>query len=289
MKVGFIGLGTMGSRMAANLQKGGEQLVVFNRTQEKADSLVSGGATWADTPAAVGEQVQVLFTMLAHPAAVRESALGKDGFLDRLRPETLWVDCSTVNPSFSREMASEAETRNVRFLDAPVTGSKGPAEKGDLVFLVGGKSADVNACRPLLEMMGSKTLHVGGTGMGTALKLVNNVQLAVSMAAFSEGLVLGQSLGIPQEKLFEYLLGTSVVAPFLAGKREKIQRRDYEAEFPLQWTQKDLHLAALSAQETGVALPVTNAAKEAYQLAVRDGHGQDDFSALYAFLEKGGP
>src|SRR6266851_2667402 len=125
MKVGFIGLGTMGSRMAANLQKGGHQLVVFNRTREAAASLISRGATWADTPASVGEEAEVLFTMLAHPAAVREAALGKNGFLHRLRPGTLWVDCSTVNPSFSREMASEAQTRMVRFLDAPVSGSTG--------------------------------------------------------------------------------------------------------------------------------------------------------------------
>ena len=107
MKVGFIGLGTMGSRMAANLQKSGHEIVVFNRTREVAASLVSLGATWAETPGAVGEQAEVLFTMLAHPAAVRETALGKNGFLVRLRPQTLWVDCSTVNPSFSREMAAE--------------------------------------------------------------------------------------------------------------------------------------------------------------------------------------
>src|SRR5579872_4072786 len=191
MKVGFIGLGTMGSRMAANLQKSGHQLVVFNRTREAAAPLVSRGATRADTPAAVGEQAEVLFTMLAHPAAVRETALGKSGFLDRLRPETLWVDCSTVNPSFSREMASEAQTRKVRFLDAPVAGSREPAAEGKLTFFVGGDPVDLEACRPLLQAMGSKILHVGGHGMGTSLKMVNNLLLAVSMAGFSEGLVLG--------------------------------------------------------------------------------------------------
>ena len=111
---------------------------VFDRTREKAASLVSEGATWADTPAALGEQVEVLFTMLADPAAVKATALGPDGFLQRLRPEALWVDCSTVNPSFSRAMASEAQARKVRFLDAPVAGSTGPAAKGELVFFVGG-------------------------------------------------------------------------------------------------------------------------------------------------------
>ena len=284
MRVGFIGLGAMGSRMAAHLQKSGCHLVVFNRTRDKAASLVSQGATWADTPAAVGEQVEVLLTMLAHPAAVQETALGKSGFLDRLQPEALWVDCSTVNPSFSREMASEAQARKVRFLDAPVAGSREPAAKGELVFFVGGDAADLEACRPLLQTMGSKILHVGGHGMGTSLKMVNNLLLASSMAAFAEGLVLGEALGISRERLFDLLLGTSVVAPYLAIKREKIERGDYAPEFALQWTEKDLHLAAVSAQETGVALPLTNAAKETYQLAARHGHAQEDFSAIYAFL-----
>ena len=284
MRVGFVGLGAMGSRMAANLQKSGCHLVVFNRTRDRAAPLVSGGAIGADTPAAVGEQVEVLFTMLAHPAAVRETALGQAGFLDRLPAGALWVDCSTVNPSFSREMASEARASKVRFLDAPVAGSREPAARGELVFCVGGEATDLEACRPLLQAMGSKILHVGGHGMGTSLKMVNNLLLASSMAAFAEGLVLGQALGISQERLFDFLIGTSVVAPYLAAKRGKIERGDYAPEFALQWTEKDLHLAAVSAQETGVALPLTNAAKETYQLAVRSGYGPEDVAAIYAFL-----
>ncbi|MCW3096778.1 MAG: hypothetical protein JWL77_2396 [Chthonomonadaceae bacterium] len=284
MKVGFIGLGTMGSRMAANLQKNGHELVVFNRTPAQAAPLVSSGATLADTPASVGEQADVLFTMLAHPAAVRDMALGKKGFLDRMRRGTLWVDSSTVNPSFSREMAEEAEARSVRFLDAPVSGSKEPAAQGKLTFFVGGEEADLESCRSLLQAMGSKILHVGGHGMGTSLKMVNNLLLAVSMAGFSEGIVLGESLGIPKERLFEYLLGTPVVSPIMTAKAEKIARGDYEAEFSLQWVQKDLHLAAVTAQEVAVALPLTNAAKETYQLAVRAGYGPEDITAIYAFL-----
>ena len=283
-QLGFIGLGAMGSRMAANLQKSGRRLLVFNRSRDKGASLVSQGATWADTPAAVAEKVEVLFTMLAHPAAVREAALGQNGFLDRLRPQALWIDCSTVNPSFSREMASEAQARNLRFLDAPVAGSREPAARGELTFFVGGNAADLQACRPLLQAMGSKILHVGGHGMGGALKMVNNLLLASSMAAFAEGLVLGQALGISQERLLEFLMGTPLVAPYLAGKRQKIERGDYAAEFPLQWMQKDLHLAAVSAQEAAVALPLANAVKETYQLAARHGHAQEDFSAIYAFL-----
>jgi len=284
MKVGFIGLGTMGSRMATNLLKSRNEVVVFNRTHEAAATLVSLGATWAETPGGVGEQVDVLFTMLAHPPAVREIALGKQGFLDHLRPQTLWVDCSTVNPSFSREMATEAKARGVRFLDAPVAGSKEPAARGELVFFVGGDPADLEFCRPLLQAMGSKILHVGIHGMGTSLKMVNNLILATSLAGFSEGLILGESLGISQKRLFEYLMGSTIASPYLANKRDKIEHGDYEAEFSLKWVQKDLHLAVISAQEVAVALPLTNTAKETYQLAVRAGYGSEDITAIYAFL-----
>ncbi len=223
--------------------------------------------------------------MLAHPAAVRAAALGEGGFLDRLPPGALWIDCSTVNPSFSREMAVAAQTRKLRFLDAPVAGSRGPAAQGELAFFVGGDAADVLASSPLLRAMGSRIVHVGGHGMGAALKMVNNLLLASSMAAFAEGLVLGEALGISRDRLFEFLMGTPLLAPYLAGKREKIERGDYAPEFPLEWMQKDLHLAALSAQETAVALPLTNAAKETYQLAARDGHAHEDFSAIYSFLK----
>jgi 3-hydroxyisobutyrate dehydrogenase/glyoxylate/succinic semialdehyde reductase len=275
----------MGSRMAANLQKSGYPLVVYNRSREKAAALVSAGAVWADTPAALAAEVEVLFTMLAHPAAVREAALGTDGFLDRLRPGMLWIDCSTVNPSFSREMAAAAQARKLRFLDAPVAGSRGPAAQAGLVFFAGGNAADVEASGPLLRAMGSRIVHVGGHGMGAALKMVNNLLLASSMAAFAEGLVLGEALGISQDRLFDFLMGTPLVAPYLATKRAKIQHGDYAPEFPLEWMQKDLHLATLSAQEAAVALPLTSAAKETYQLAARDGRAHEDFSAIYPFLK----
>jgi len=284
-RVGFIGLGAMGSRMAGNLQSSGCDLVVYNRTRDKAASLVSKGASWADTPAAVAAQAEILFTMLAHPAAVEEAALGQDGFLYPLRPQALWVDCSTVNPSFSREMASLAQARKLRFLDAPVAGSREPAARGELVFFVGGDPADLEACRLLLQTMGSKIVHVGGHGMGSALKMVNNLLLASSMAAFAEGLVLGQALGISPGRLLDFLVGSPLVAPYLIGKRAKIEHGDYAAEFPLQWMQKDLHLAAVSAQEAAVALPLANATKEIYQLAARHGSAQQDFSAIYAFLD----
>jgi 3-hydroxyisobutyrate dehydrogenase-like beta-hydroxyacid dehydrogenase len=284
MKIGFIGLGIMGSRMAANLQKHGYPLIVFNRTRAKAESLLGPCGTFSDSPAKLAEQVDVLFTMLAHPDAVEQAALGRDGFLDHLKASALWVDCSSVNPSFSKKMAAEAARREVHFVDAPVTGSAGPAAEAKLIFWVGADPADLEAIRPLLLCMGNKIVHTGGHGSGTSMKMVINLLLGTGMAAFAEAMALGEGLGISRKMLFDSLLGTPAVAPFLASKREKIESGKYEAEFPLRWIQKDMHLASVSAYESGVAMPLTNAAKELYRLAMRDGHDTEDFSAIYDYL-----
>jgi 3-hydroxyisobutyrate dehydrogenase/glyoxylate/succinic semialdehyde reductase len=287
MKIGFIGLGIMGSRMAANLLKHGHTLVVTNRTRAKADLLVAGGATWADSPAAVAEQVEIIFTMLARPETVEEAVLGKDGFLSRLAKGRIWVDCSTVDPSFSKKMAAEAQARGIRFLGAPVTGSKGPAAQAKLIFWVGGDAADLEACRPLLECMGSRIVHCGGPGMGASIKMVMNQVLGTELAAFSEGLILGQSLGLSREVLFDALFNGPAAAPFVAVKRERIETGNYaQADFALRMLQKDLHLAAVSAYESGVAMPLTNVAKEIYRLAIREGHGEEDISAIYGYLAR---
>jgi len=287
MKVGFIGTGIMGSRMAANLLLNGYEVIIFNRTQDKATSLIKNGALWADTPGAVAKQVEIIFTMLANPEALMDVALGENGFLDNLAPNALWVDCSTVHPSFSRQMATAAQSKQVRFLDAPVAGSKNQASKAELVFMVGGNATDVKTCQPLFEAMGSRFIHVGECGMGTSLKLANNLLLGTSMAAFAEAVILGQALGISQEMLLKVLLGGAVAAPFLSTKKQMLELEDYEAEFPLQWMQKDLHMVAIAANEAGVAIPVTSIVKEMYRLAMQQGLGEKDFSAIHSFFKQG--
>jgi 3-hydroxyisobutyrate dehydrogenase-like beta-hydroxyacid dehydrogenase len=283
MKIGFIGLGIMGSRMAANLQKHGYSLVVFNRTRAKAEPLLGPCGTFSDSPAKLAEQVDVLFTMLAHPDAVEQAALGANGFLNHLRPNALWVDCSSVNPSFSKKMAAEAARREIHFVDAPVTGSAPVAAEAKLIFWVGADIADLERTRPLLLCMGNKIVHTGGHGAGTSMKMVINLLLGTGMAAFAEAMALGEGLGLTSKMLFDSLLGTPAVAPFLASKREKIESGNYDADFPLRWMQKDMHLATVSAYETGVAMPLANVTKEIYRLAMRDGHATEDFSAIYEF------
>jgi len=284
MRIGFIGLGIMGSRMAANLQKQGHCLVLSNRTRAKAEPLLSPCGKFVDSPAELAQQVDVVFTMLAHPDAVEQAARGTDGFLNHLRPNAIWVDCSSVNPSFSKKMAAVAARREVHFVDAPVTGSAPVAEEAKLTFWVGAGPDDLERIRSLLLCMGNRIVHTGGNGTGTSMKMVINLLLGNAMAAFAEAMALGEGLGLSQELLFDSLLGTPAVAPFLTAKREKIDNRNYEAEFPLRWMQKDMHLATVSAYDAGVAMPSTNVTKEIYRLAMRGGHDTEDFSAIYEYL-----
>ncbi len=284
MQVGFIGLGIMGSRMAARLQEGGHTLAVHNRTRAKAEPVLSAGARWADSPAEAAAGAACVVTMLSAPDAVRAAALGERGFLPAMAAGTVWVDCSTVNPSFAREMAAAAAERGVRFLDAPVSGSKGPAAEGTLAFLVGGAEGDLATVRPLLERMGSSISHCGPAGQGAAMKMVTNLLLGLGMLAFSEALVLGQSLGLEKDTLLESLLGGRMTPGFLQGRKGKFASEQFDTDFPLQWMHKDLHLVAESAFETGVTLPATSAAEEVYGLAKRAGLGGLDAAAVYRLL-----
>lgn len=284
--IGFIGLGIMGSRMAANLQKKGHTLIAYNRTPSKAQELVANGATLAKSPSDLAGRVEVLFTMVADPQSVQQVAMEANGFLNHLKPGSTWIDCSTVNPSFSRRMAAEAQRRNLRFLDAPVAGSKGPAANGDLIFLVGGDAKDLKRCDPYFSAMGRKAVHVGDTGAGAAMKMVFNLLLGNAMAAFAEGVRLGRALGVPEEQLFETLIGSPVVAPFISLKKDKMTTDNYEADFPLRWMRKDLHLASISGYETLTSLPLTNTATELYGQAMRNGLANEDFAAIYRLMSE---
>ena len=286
MKVAFIGLGIMGSRMAARLREAGHDLRVHNRTKEKADALLGAGATWADTPAEAVKGAEVVLTMLAHPEAVEAVVFGEAGFLDTMNPGALWVDSSTLNPSASRRLGREVGARGVRFLDAPVAGSKPQAEAGGLVFFVGGDETDVEAATPLFEAMGSKVVHVGGHGMGTSLKMVVNHLLASTMVSFAEGVVLGEALGLPRSLLLNVIIGGPVAPPYLAGKRAKLESGDFEPEFPLKWMHKDLQMVMGAAHVVSVPVPLADLAEERYREAMQHGWGEADFSSVYGYLRE---
>lgn len=282
--IGFIGLGIMGSRMANNLLEAGHDLIVHNRTKAKAERLLDKGAKWGSSPQETAEKGDVLITMLADPVAVNAMAFGEEGFMGGLASGQLWVDCSTVNPSFTREMAKYASERGVRFVDAPAAGTKGPAEKGELVFVAGGNEGDVKEAQPYFDAMGKAVNHVGENGKGTSMKMVINLMLAQSMEAFAEAVTLGEALGLEKDKVLDTLVGGPVAAPFLAGKKDKVAKGDFDVEFPLGLMKKDMHLAALSAYESGISLPSANVVKELYGLASQKGLEKMDFSAIYQFL-----
>ena len=285
MRIGFIGLGIMGFRMASNLLNAGYELTVYNRTKTKADALINQGAKWADSPAGLARNADTVITMVADPDAVRQSAMESDGFLQHMRNNSLWINTSTVNPSFARQMAAESESRGVRFVDAPVAGSRVPAEKGELIFFAGGNWQDVDVCGPLFDVMGKKTVHTGEAGTGSGLKMLFNLLLGTGMAMFSEVLHLGESLGFSKETLFSTLLGSPVVPGFIEGKRGKMESGDFAADFPLKWMHKDLYLAALTAYEQQVPMPGAAAVRELFDQALQAGYGDADFSALARFLE----
>ena len=282
MEITFIGLGIMGSRMAKNLIKKGFKITVWNRTKDKADELVKSGAVWGNTLFDAVKNCDVLFTMLSTPQAVEQLT---PEILKSMKKNSLWVDSTTVNPSFSRKMSSFAKEHGLRFLEAPVAGSKIPAENAQLVIYTGGDKNDLEQVRPMLEAVSKAVIYIGETGMGSAMKIVNNVLLASAMVSFSEALVLGESLGLTKEMIFDTLGSSAVAAPFVNLKRQKIMDNNFEPEFPLQWMHKDLQLASEEGYNNRIALPLANSLKEIYSLAKLYGMSEEDMSAVYKFLK----
>jgi 3-hydroxyisobutyrate dehydrogenase-like beta-hydroxyacid dehydrogenase len=285
MKVTFIGLGIMGSRMVEHLLANNIELTVFNRSKSPMIELQKKGADIATSAQQAVREADIVFTMLSTPEVVKEVVWSKNGFISQMKEQALWVDCSTVNPAFSRQSREISSKHHIRFLDAPVAGSIPQAEKRELVFFVGGAKDDVTEIEPLLQMMGSKVMHIGETGMGTSYKLLVNAMLAQSMIAFAEAVLLGEKLGVSRDFLLDTLPHIGVIAPFTKAKAEIIRAGTYEALFPLELMHKDLHLAALTAYEKEQPLYLANLAKELYANAKQEGLGRKDFSAIFAFLD----
>ncbi|MEL6653141.1 MAG: NAD(P)-dependent oxidoreductase [Bacteroidota bacterium] len=285
-KITFIGLGIMGENMATNLlQATNTQLTVWNRSPEPVERLVAKGAHKADSLAAAVAEADIVFTMLSTPAVVEDIAFGEAGFLDQMQENALWVDCTTVDPASSRRSAKQAQQRNIRFVGAPVAGSKPQAAKALLVFYLGGDAADVAEIEPYTSLMGQKNLHLGEHGMGSSLKMLVNGLLAQSMLAFAEAVALGEKMGLEQEMLLEVLPQLPVTAPVTQFKVDNMRQGQYPVMFPLEWMQKDLQLASEAAYEVGQPLFLINLAKEVYSQAKRSGLAREDFSAIYEFVK----
>lgn len=279
MKIGFIGLGIMGSRMAANLIQQGFDLSVYNRDITKAYPLKEAGANIAANVEELALASDIIITMLSKPEVVEELAFGKRGFTKHFKGKT-WIDCSTVNPSFAEEVHKKCNTLNINYLEAPVAGTKGPAQKGELVFFVGGDKDLMNRHMALFNAMGKKTIHAGAVGKGAAIKMSVNLMLGMSMLAFSEAIALGTKLGVTENTLHTVLLNSPVSPAFLAVIQDKLKTKSTTANFPLEWMHKDLALALKSASELQVSLPSTQAGEETFREAVKK-RRREDFSSIY--------
>ncbi len=272
--------------MAANLLKHGVDLTVYNRTAESALPLKENGAKVAATAAEAVSDADVVFSMLSTPQVVAEMFWGEGQVLQSMKNKAWWLDSTTVNPSFSLQSKAEAEKAGVRFLDAPVSGSKPQAQHAELLFLVGSTAEVARDIDGFFDMMGKKTFYMGAAGQGASFKMIINMMMAQSMALFSEAVLLGEKMGISRDFLLETLPNLIVTPPFVKNKISAISTGNYEVMFPLEWMHKDLHLAAVSAYENNQPLYLANVAKELFEGAKAQGLGRQDFSAIFEYLEK---
>ena len=283
LRVAVLGLGRMGSAMAANLLDKGFPVTVYNRTPEKARPLAEAGAEAAVTPAEAARSADVVITMVADDAALADVLLGDGGAMDGARAGTLFVDCSTVSPATAVRMAAEAERRGLAMLDAPVLGSVQAAAGGTLDVVVGGRAADVERARPVLEALGKAVYHLGGYGAGCAFKLAFNLMLGVQIQALAEGLVLGERYGLDRDQMLEIIMGSILSSPYLQYKSRPIATGDYRAAFTLGLLEKDLFLALEAGRQVGVSLPAA-AAVHAVTLAGKS-CGKEDLDSAAVYLE----
>jgi 3-hydroxyisobutyrate dehydrogenase-like beta-hydroxyacid dehydrogenase len=290
--VGLIGLGLMGGPMGKNLLRAGFPLVVWNRTKSKADELVREGAKLAADPRGVAEQVDVLITIVSDPAALEEVLFGAkgaakhSGALEGLRRGSTLIESSTVSPELARRVAAACAERGVDCLDAPVTGGTWGAQKGELVFMIGGKAEVLERVKPVLEAVGKKFLLLGPNGAGQTVKLGMNLLLALQVDAFAEALALVTSAGVPAEKLMEVLQSSMARSGVLDVKAPMMVKGEFPASFPLRLMHKDVRLALELARDKGVALPCAEAAYATYTAVKKaaDAANEDpDFSAVARF------
>ncbi len=288
MKIGFVGLGIMGSAMAANLAKAGFDLTVWNRTPEKCGPLVALGASAASNPREVAERSDLVCAMMANPKAVVAVRDGADGVLAGMGPGKGYVDLSTIDVETSMESACLARRRGAMFLEAPVAGSRKPAEDGTLTIMAAGDRPLYDAALPVLEKMGKKILYLGEVGNGTRMKLANNLIMGGMMAALAEGMALAARTGLDLSQLLEVLDAGAMSNPMFRLKGPAIAAdAGFPPAFPLKHMQKDLRLALRLAEEAGQPLFATASVNEMYKDALAAGLGDSDFAALGRVVRRG--
>jgi len=284
-RLGFIGLGHLGSPMARRLLAAGFPLVVYNRDSNKTRALAALGAEVARDPGKLASDVDVVLSCLADGAAVEAVYLGAGGVLQNARPGTLIIEMSTVAPETPRKLYNAARGLGIFLLDVAVSGSTPSAEAGMLTLLGGGNRQDFDAAEAIFAAIAKQWFYMGPSGSGVAMKLVVNALLGIGMQAVAEAVALGEALGLPRDLLFDTLAKTAVVSPVQAGKLASTKEHDYTSQFPIRLMKKDFGLALSAAAHAGLSLPATEAAA-AVNAAETVSGGEEDFSAVVRRMEQ---
>ncbi len=291
-RIGFIGLGNMGLPMARNLLRAEHEVTGFDLAAPALEALEEAGGRAAASVREAVLDADAVVTALPSGREVRAVYLGGDGILEVARPATLFIDCSTVEPSTARAVAEEAEAVGQRFVDSPMSGGVGGAEAGTLSFMVGGTGPSFEAAKSLLGAMGKNIFHAGPAGAGCAAKLCNNLMLAIQMIAVSEGFSLAEKLGLEAQKLYD--ISSTATArcwslndycPVPGPVPASPANRDYEPGFAAALMLKDLRLAMQAAEAEGVAVPMGAQATQLYALMALAGQGERDFSGIIRLIQ----
>ncbi len=285
-RAGFVGLGIMGSRMAANLARAGYHLTVFNRTRATAEAWVAEhGGSVAASPAEVGAASEIVITMVVDGEQVRSVLLGGDGVAAGAAPGTLCVDMSTIAPAQTRAIGAELQERGLKLLDAPVTGSSPKAQDGTLTIMAGGGAEDFERAQPLLEVMGALVVHVGALGQGEMVKIINNAVAAANATTVAEALIVGQATGVDLDALVQVMGAGSGGSAMLELKSGPMRAHDYATLFKLEHMLKDVRLCLEAAERGNAPFESASRARDVLVAAMARGHGDDDFAALVEALE----
>jgi 3-hydroxyisobutyrate dehydrogenase-like beta-hydroxyacid dehydrogenase len=285
-RIGFIGLGIMGSRQAANLRRAGNELTVFNRTRETAEAWVAEhGGTVAATPREAAEGADAVITWVVDGTQVEEMLFGDDGAVAGAPDGTLFVDCTTIAPADARRLGQALHDLGHGFVDAPVTGSAPKAQDGTLTIMVGASDEDMERARPILEAMGKLIVHVGEVGQGQAVKVISNSVAAVNCATLAQALIVGRRGGVDLDKLVEVMKGGAANSTMLELKGQPMLDHDFEPLFKLEHMLKDVGFCLDEARNAGVPFPFAALARELYVAAAGQGLGGQDFAAVLEVLE----
>jgi 3-hydroxyisobutyrate dehydrogenase-like beta-hydroxyacid dehydrogenase len=285
VKLGFVGLGNMGSRIAQRLLANGYQVFVYDRNIAKADALAARGGIVAKNILELARNADVILSCLTNDEAVQSVFAGPEGVFAEARPGTIVLEMSTISPESSRELHKLGAKRGIEVLDVAISGSTPAAEQGILTLLAGGNQDVFLAAEPIFQAIAKQHFLLGGPGSGTAMKLVVNTLLGIGMQAIAEAMVLGETIGLTRERLLEVLSKTAVIAPAHVGKLARVAVNDYSPQFPLRLMNKDFQLILSAAAEAHLSMPVTEAAFRVNSEELAH-HDEEDFSAVLRQMEE---